>query len=86
MPMFLSVSLFKACLKSLCYYLPVCRMGVVRFIFYEVVLFQEVVGFEKNTWYCFFALGGAVSCPGHPSPSPQSYMCNMQRAISVNIF
>lgn len=55
MPVFLSVSLFKACSKSFCYYLPVFRMGTVGFIFCEVVLFQKVDGFLKNTWYRFFA-------------------------------
>lgn len=45
MPVFLSVTLCKACLKSFCHYVPVFRMSIVGFIFCEVVLFQKVVGF-----------------------------------------
>lgn len=70
MPVFLSVSLFKACSKSFCYYLPVFRMGIVGFIFCEVVLFQKVDGFFKKYLVSLFCLGGAVSCVGHPFPSP----------------
>lgn len=76
----------------------VCKASVIMYLFLEWIqwvlfivklfYFQKLV-FFKNTWFCFFALGGAVSCLGHPFPSPQNVqvlcMCNMQRAISVNI-
>lgn len=70
MPVFLSVGLFKACFKSFCYYLPVFRMGRAAFIFCEVVLFQKVDGFFFKYLVSPFCLSGAVSCLGHPFPSP----------------
>lgn len=57
-PMFLSVSLCKACLKSFSHYVPIFRMDIVGFIFCEVVfVFSESCWFLKGTWYYFFYLG-----------------------------